>query len=265
MSSRQMQGAPERAHGGVCLLQESIREKLLGNCVSSEISSTECSPNKESCIEGGFRDDFQLSGSCTVDNTKFGRCGKDRCSWSPENCSADEEWTFPSEDCSCDQVRVGACEAKGEFSCAVSKDACDDLSSWLSPLELTAKSDLECFLCNTVEVIDSTPSLSSAAVDSDIATFTDTKRGAPYLQQSAAGRSSSSSFSTDQNSSSNIGPLFYGAVGGLTAIIAVVVLIAMIRLRQIRTSIEVKKDGKKELPASVNMDDDSKFEEVSVL
>jgi len=261
-SSREMQGAPERAHGGVCLLQESIRGKLLGNCVSSETSSTVCSPNKESCSIGGFSEGFQLSGSCTVDNTKFGRCGKDRCSWSPENCSDNEEWNFPSEDCSCDKVRVGACESNGEFFCAVSKDACDNKSSWLSPLELAAETDVDCFLCNTKKSV-STSSSSTATV------YANTLRTDSSFGESANERSSLLSTATtttiNQNSSTQIGPLFYGIVGGLAVSIVVVVALATIRLRQIRVSIEEKKNEKKKLPGSVNMDDTSQFEDVSVL
>merc|ERR1711933_332603 len=188
-SSREMQGAPERAHGGVCLLQESIREYPLGNCVS-ETSGTACSPNEESCEGFG---EFSLSGACMIDDTKFGRCGNNHCAWSPENCSEGEEWNFPSNDCSCDQVKVGACEKDGDVFCAVSRDSCDDKSEWLSPLEVSMKSDIDCFLCNEMKA--------------------PTSQSVEYPNPSSYNvRSEPSSTSSSVTSSSSQGaqPIFYG-------------------------------------------------------
>merc|ERR1712176_82928 len=90
---------------------------------------------------------------CKIENTLFGRCG-DRCSWSPDDCAfglnGREKWTFPSEECTCEKVRVGGCQKDGNIFCAVSEDACDDLSEWLSPLDVTKSFNVECFLCNEV-------------------------------------------------------------------------------------------------------------------
>ncbi len=149
-SSRQMQGAPERAHGGVCLLQESIRAEPLGECGEGT-----CSPNAASCITLGgtastLYNDIPFDGKkCLVEETKFGRCD-DRCSWSPDDCDFGERWTFPSEECRCDKVRVGGCLKDDKVFCAVSPDACDDISTWLDPKKVDTDTNYKCFLCREV-------------------------------------------------------------------------------------------------------------------
>jgi len=145
-SSRQMQGAPERGHGGVCLLQETIRDWRLGICISA--TKTACSPNQASCQGFGKRF-LENDDSCKIENTKYGSCG-DRCSWSPEDCADSENWNFPSKDCTCDKVRVGGCQKNDAIFCAVSGQACDDTSTWLSPTEVTSRAGIECFLCAEV-------------------------------------------------------------------------------------------------------------------
>jgi len=139
-SSREMQGAPQIAHGGICLHSKTIHEKRLGECADGT-----CSPNEASCDGLDFADVEQSTGTCIVENTSFGRCG-DRCSWTSDDCT-DEVWTFPSQECSCDQVQVGACQKDGLIFCAVSSDSCDDEATWLSPMDVTTTTSFRCYLC----------------------------------------------------------------------------------------------------------------------
>jgi len=251
-SSREMQGAPERAHGGVCLLQETTRENLLGNCVS-ETSGTVCSPNKDSC--DGFGD-FHLSGACMVDDTKFGQCGDNQCAWSPENCLDSEEWNFPSENCSCDQVKVGACEKDGDIFCAVSSDACDDKSEWLSPLDLSVETNVDCFLCNEIKTA---PASSSIGGDSTSSSF-DNPNLSPYYSGSEP-----SSISSSSTSAQGLQPIvIISTIVGVVAIIAVT-LAALIRLRQVKASMQQSRKAVVPPPATFTLQKTSDSDNVSIL
>merc|ERR1711933_697822 len=229
-------------------LQESIREFQVGNCVS-ETSGTVCSPNEDSCEGFG---QFSLSGACMIDDTKFGRCGNNHCAWSPDSCSEGEEWNFPSNDCSCDQVKVGACEKDGDVFCAVSRDSCDDKSEWLSPLEVSMKSDIDCFLCNEMKA--------------------PTSQSVEYPNPSSYNvRSEPSSTSSSVTSSSSQGaqPIFYGVIGALVGMIVVVSVAAIIRLRQVKATAQENKKATVPPPTSFTIDktseSDDKLDEVSVL
>jgi len=138
-SSREMQGSPNIAHGGICLHSQTVHEMPLGSCVDGT-----CSPNEASCGVLGLHSVKDVE-TCLVKNTAFGRCG-DRCSWSPDDCG-DNKWIFPSQGCSCDQVEVGACEKDGHIFCAVSSDSCDDTSIWLSRDRVKSTTAYQCFLC----------------------------------------------------------------------------------------------------------------------
>lgn len=145
LSSREMRGAPDRAHGGVCLLQETVRGEPLGKCGNGD-----CAPNAESCLFGGdeFLTHLEKSSSCQVDTSFFGRCGPNRCAWSPDDCNTGEEWEFPVKACACDMVQVGACrKGLGEIHCAVSPDACDIDQAWIRPTEVIKDAGFNCFLC----------------------------------------------------------------------------------------------------------------------
>lgn len=144
-SSREMQGAPDRAHGGVCLLQETIRGEPIGKCGNGD-----CAPNAESCLFGGdeFLTHLEKSSNCQVDTSYFGRCGPNRCAWSPDDCNTGEGWEFPVKACSCDIVEVGACrKGLGEIHCAVSPDACDIDQAWIRPTDVVNYAGFNCFLC----------------------------------------------------------------------------------------------------------------------
>lgn len=141
-SSRQMQGTPG-AHGGNCLLQDSIKDFGLGKCGNGL-----CSPNAKSC--GGdpsaYTSDTSINPTCTIHSTKFGKCG-DRCSWSAIDCKNNENWTFPADGCTCDKVRIGGCVKDGLTYCGVSELSCDSDSVWFDPIFITAETNYECYLC----------------------------------------------------------------------------------------------------------------------
>lgn len=203
-----MQGAPERAHGGVCLLQESVLAKATGSCDKN--GEFFCSPNAASC-DGSGSDGSDTTTSaasssffstnatvCSVATTSFGRCGT-RCAWSPRDCSGGETWSVLGGRgdgsgggggdgngggrgdgsggdgyCRCDEVRVGACGKDGQFFCAVSEDACDERSTWIPPLDVPSIASLDCFLCRAgrVSVGDKRVSSTVGGVSSDVAVET---------------------------------------------------------------------------------------------
>lgn len=152
-SSREMQGAPDRAHGGVCLLQETIRGERLGKCGNGD-----CAPNADSCLFGGdsFLTPLEQSSTCQIDSSFFGRCGPNRCAWSPDDCNANEGWEFPVKACSCENVQVGACrKGLGEVHCAVSPDGCDIDQAWIRPTDVIGIAGFNCFLCREKSMGDS--------------------------------------------------------------------------------------------------------------
>jgi len=217
-SSRQMQGAPNRAHGGICLHSSTIQEKLLGECADRT-----CSPNESSCSGIGFRDVLQSTRSCSVEGTMFGRCG-DRCSWSPDNCLADEEWTFPSPGCSCDMVQVGSCEKDGKHFCAVSPDSCDVKATWLSPTAVST-TGTNCFLCREkISVAHNT------AVDSS---------GISASEGSTSVGSTSGVSTSGGGSNKNVGVIVGSVVGGVGGLAMVVAAFVFVRRRQDRNGREV--------------------------
>jgi len=133
-SSRLLQNFDSLSLESRCMSQEALRSKPLGRCKETGI----CAPTAKSCSRGLWTN---LDDDCQVKDQIFGRCGS-RCSWSPDSCSPDELWVFPSTGCTCDKVQVGACEKDNILYCAVSPDACDDEANWMSPIEAG-----ECFMC----------------------------------------------------------------------------------------------------------------------
>ena len=144
-SSRHMQSAAG-AHGGSCLLQEAVKEFVLGKCGEDG----PCSPNAASCDSSSalssYVKDTIHNATCDIGSTKFGKCG-DRCSWSPQDCDEGEQWTFPENECTCDMVRVGGCVKDGFTYCSVSNLACDDASVWFGPTAVTAETGNLCYVC----------------------------------------------------------------------------------------------------------------------
>lgn len=162
LSSREMEGGAS-GHGGDCANQSKLRKINVGRCVGGP-----CAPNVESC--GSSNDFIPNDVACTVGNTIYGKCGE-RCSWSPNDCLSGEFWKFPADDCSCDQVQVGACKLNysnfESYTCAVSALGCDDSSVWVNPLDLPIQSNIECFLCRQVTLApDPAESLAPAPAES---------------------------------------------------------------------------------------------------
>lgn len=163
-SSRQMRDAPVRGHGGECRWQDFVRTGSLGMCFESDSTTAiDCAPTAEGCSEwdltrgfgGSPRGFVDQVPECTVGSTSFGRCSDGMCAWSPENCGDDIAWTPFDAECTCDQVRVGACSReitrdgqKGrEVFCAVSEDACDAEQSWIPARDVNAMVGFDCYLC----------------------------------------------------------------------------------------------------------------------
>jgi len=171
-SSREMQGAPERAHGGVCLLTETIVEKNMGSCAaivdgSTSFSDGICSPNKRSCSgDSAFyvaNKQYETNDSgCVVEKTKFGNCiGSGMCAWSADVCAKGETWGFPNRDnCACENVQVGGCKldddtgADDTVYCAVSEKGCDEKSKYIAPLDVEGIAGYQCFLCRKAVVVE---------------------------------------------------------------------------------------------------------------
>ena len=138
-----------------CPSQTALLAMSLGQCGDDDDDDDAvCAPNAASCGKDttfvgpdtvGSRDD------CTVATTKFGSCGGE-CRWSPEDCSAStRSWTFPSKDCTCDKVHVGACVNKihNDFViCAVNAEACNPDISYYVPVDrVAAELGIACSLC----------------------------------------------------------------------------------------------------------------------
>ena len=75
------------------------------------------------------------------------QCGDTRCSWSPTDCGPGEDWTFPANGCTYDKVWVGGCLTDwGVVYCAVSRDGCDDKSTYLTPWNVASRTGSECYM-----------------------------------------------------------------------------------------------------------------------
>lgn len=187
------------SHGFSCLESKQVKATSLGKCADGS-----CSPNAETC--GGNSTNTtnfsKSSSSCTVENTKYGKCG-DRCSWSPDECLSDEEWLFPAEECSCDNVRVGACTYTkySSVTCAISFTACDESSVWVPPLNVPDMFNFDCFLCRATSApVPSPPAREIEIIKSEsLALDNDNGNG-------NVGRS-------DENNTTLLG----GAIGGVIA------------------------------------------------
>jgi len=252
-SSEQMQGAPVRAHGGSCLLQESVRSTILGICGDGN-----CSPNAASCTSGGdlfasSSESLSSDKKCEVAEILFGKCGPSRCAWSPEDCDGDESWLFPGKDCSCDKVQVGGCQKgyDGEVFCAVSPDACDTEQSWIRPTDVFGMAGYDCFLCREL-------STTTDIVEPAVAT---TSELVPEITSEVEfDQGNSVTKSTDSRR--------FGFIVGLNigAIVVVSILgytVYSIRKMRRNRPVEIAKSTVKKPAASVNTDEEE--DDISVL
>lgn len=223
-SSREMQGSPNVAHGGICLHSQTVFELPLGSCVDGT-----CSPNEASCGVLGLHSVKDVE-TCLVQNTAFGRCG-DRCSWSPDDCG-DNKWIFPSQGCSCDQVEVGACEKDGLIFCAVSSDSCDDKSTWLSRDKVKSTTANQCFLCR-----EKTKPFEPKPIEPDANETLNNED----LNIEDLNNEDGANF-TPGRASTGTSALVGGLTGGLVGAAMVVILFLFIRKRQ------AEKAGKTKIP-----------------
>jgi len=225
-SSREMQNSPNIAHGGICLHSLTVKEKPMGSCADGT-----CSPNEASCGELGYHS-VKDAETCLVQNTSFGRCG-DRCSWSPDDCVGDN-WSFPSQGCSCDQVEVGACEKDGFVYCAVSPDSCDDRSIWLSHDEVEFTTDYRCYLCR--ENIKPSDSVAKNSADAD-SSIDSVATNSADMDPSINDRTEVSS----ERSTSAPGAVIGGIIGGIVGVTMVMILVLFVRKRQAQKAKNVNK------------------------
>lgn len=193
LSSRQMQNGPVRAHGGSCRWQDSVRETVLGRCNENGVA-TECAPDIAACPSGNsFDGAYGQQAECIVETTSFGRCDYGMCAWSHVHCYEDNTWEAFDEGCTCDRVQVGACSHwkynERETYCAVSKDACDDLQSWITPQEVMGAAGFDCFLCREVSPPSTTNDVASNTKADDVAQISGikTQASAEATVKAAAG------------------------------------------------------------------------------
>jgi hypothetical protein len=245
-SSRQMQTAPG-AHGGYCLLQDSVKEIAVGKCGNGS-----CSPNAESCGGDGSSytidtstSDTVFNPACTIETTKFGKCG-DRCSWSPQDCNANEEWTFPVSECTCDKVRVGGCVKSGFTYCSVSNLACDSASIWFGPTAVTAETGNECYVCR-----QSTP---IAATDDDKAVENDDGTEENYVGEIEGG-------TKDSPKKASTGVFLGASLGSVAGVASLIVIFALVKHKRNKA----KRTKQHEPPVTVPSTNDENGEDVSVL
>lgn len=255
LSSREMQSSPG-AHGGSCLWQDSIRETRLGRC-----SNGYCSPNAESCVQGGYD---ESPSNCVVENTKFGSCGGNRCAWSSDHCHDTEDWAFPSKDCSCDKVQVGGCrKGDGEVFCAVSPDACDDESEWLGVLKVKSEAGYDCFLCRETSVGGSGEGNQdgNGGGNQDGTGGGNGNRGKPTNQSSSGERSSSNTLTIFGST--------VGAIAGLSLLVFAGLYMSKKRRKRSsqfgREEVAPPKEAPLGTIENYPGDDNGKLDEVSVL
>jgi len=79
--------------------------------------------------------------------TTYGRCGADRCVWSPEDCSEGEPYTRNDPDCTANRVKLGAC-LDGFGYCTVSPVVCGALEPYYTHEEFLEKFDTNCYLAD---------------------------------------------------------------------------------------------------------------------
>eukprot|EP00977_Amphora_coffeiformis_P011320 scaffold2724_cov193-Amphora_coffeaeformis.AAC.4 len=161
------QGGGGTAHGGACAAKEGTENVAkIGSCMDG--TKGFCASDASLCADPQafvpvddrctIRVD-RLKQTSSIDSTTlFGKCIADNtCYWSQNDCADPSSWKVPNDsentdhDCTCEQVRVGACvDAKGFYYCAVSKEACSSVGTWIdaSSLMRSSNSDApDCFLC----------------------------------------------------------------------------------------------------------------------
>lgn len=169
MSSRLLQ-IVSGAHGGRCLLRRYTEDINIGSC-----GDRFCTSVAAACSEGTpfqERNDLcDIVQSDNLDRSLFGSCD-DRCSWSSQDCGANEIWKVASKakSCVCEDVRVGACFYQGVYYCAVANASCDSVETWIPATTLLNQPNApDCRLCRDripvpiVSVINVTSSVTTTS------------------------------------------------------------------------------------------------------
>lgn len=154
----------------VCVSGDAVESVYLGKCGDG------CVADAESCGGGEFE---QNSLDCAVKSTTFGNCDG-RCAWSKGSCEAEESYHIPgvqddTNECTCDKVQVGGCKSPDfPIYCAVSRESCNDLQTYLTPKEVEEQEKISCFLCREEEASSSPSSFPTGSpVSSPVAQLTD--------------------------------------------------------------------------------------------
>jgi len=116
-----------------------------------QLNSDECKlqPTEEEKNNESSYDSYAVFGMCVNPvNPKEGHC-----LWSRDECPSTYTWVTPTKDnyCKCDRVDVGACRFGEEYICAVSANACEDVSQYVGTKRLKEiRPDTDCRLCKDI-------------------------------------------------------------------------------------------------------------------
>ncbi|GAX18400.1 hypothetical protein FisN_2Lh021 [Fistulifera solaris] len=151
MSARRVDGG--LAHGGACTTRRGTEEVTkIGRCADGG-----CTSDASACQDPSQF--VAVDDRCTIlaDGTRngaatlFGKCEADAsCYWSRVDCASSwiPAYAENNMECTCDQVRVGACFDNGFYYCAVAAEACDEEAEWIDAVTLQTQADApSCFLC----------------------------------------------------------------------------------------------------------------------
>lgn len=202
VSARIMRDTGVRGHGSECRWQETVKNARLGMCF--ELGTTNevgCATNTEACSEWDLSNGIVNNSNgfvpqvaeCSVETTNFGRCSDGMCAWDPMHCLDDHSWTPFDQECTCDQVQVGACsrsvmrdgKAEQEVFCAVSQDACDSDQTWTPPRDVEGLAGFECFLCREDSPPSEIPAKPSSNQNSSTISMTGNDLGGGISSQTA--------------------------------------------------------------------------------
>ena len=96
------------AHGGSCKSKDGTEViAKVGLCGSSEVCASDASVCGGNTIENAFEPFVE---TCTMKSpsVQFAKCN-DACYWSSDDCDGTKLTTGAENDCTCEEVRVGAC------------------------------------------------------------------------------------------------------------------------------------------------------------
>eukprot|EP00547_Thalassionema_nitzschioides_P000202 CAMPEP_0194213958 /NCGR_PEP_ID=MMETSP0156-20130528/14916_1 /TAXON_ID=33649 /ORGANISM="Thalassionema nitzschioides, Strain L26-B" /LENGTH=484 /DNA_ID=CAMNT_0038942113 /DNA_START=113 /DNA_END=1567 /DNA_ORIENTATION=- len=180
-SSRQLDLDTEMAHiqlncNDTGFHDNPLHDVTIGIC-TGDLDQGLCTGDPSNCEDYAYQQNSK--GVCTIQKSlasykeswksspAFGRCmyGDGFCVWSEMECPEDNSYVTPYlqtvaepnvPPCTCEKVRVGACEYypeevgkvnKAQVYCAVSEQSCDAQSTYIPAMRLITD-DRNCFLCD---------------------------------------------------------------------------------------------------------------------